>query len=121
MGYVAHDAVIVTTSDCRPGGLPDIDAFRASLPEEFQQLVIGPIPAVTNGYVSYAFLPDGSKSGWGTDMQGDDYRAGFAALFNQRYSDGTSSDAAVEVTFGGDHRSEHDTPDAVYIAGGEQG
>ncbi|MFG1846711.1 hypothetical protein [Micromonospora carbonacea] len=101
MGYIAHDAIIVTTSDCRPGGLPDIDAFRASLPPEFQPLVIGPVRSITNGYLSYVFLPDGSKEGWDTSDDGDDYRARFVALFDQRYEDGSTHDQWIGVRFGG--------------------
>lgn len=118
MGHIQHDAIIVTTSGNRPGGLPDIDAFRASLPEAFQPLVIGPIPAVSNGYVSYAFLPDGSKTGWGTDLEGDEHRASFTALFNQQYSDGSTHDDAVAVTFGQHHRDQHEQPSVEYVGGG---
>lgn len=101
MGYIAHDAVIVTTGDHRKGGLPDIDSFRESLPPEFQPLVIGPVKSAVNGYVSYVFLPDGSKEGWDTSDEGDEYRARFVALFNQRYEDGSTSDTWVAVRYGG--------------------
>ncbi|MFJ1539248.1 hypothetical protein ACIODS_11965 [Micromonospora chalcea] len=101
MGYIAHDAIIVTTGDHRPGGLPDIDAFRASLPPEFRHLVIGPVPSAVNGYVSYVFLPDGSKEGWKMSDDGDEYRAQFAALFSERYADGSTSDDWVAVRYGG--------------------
>lgn len=115
MGYVRHDAIIVTTSDCRPGGLPDIEAFRASLPEEFQRLVIGPIPSAMNLYHSYVFLPDGSKEFWPASDQGDLYRRQFAALFDHVYDDGSSHDDVVAVTFGHDHRSEFGVPAASYL------
>ncbi|MER7167254.1 hypothetical protein ABT336_14440 [Micromonospora sp. NPDC000207] len=103
MGYIAHDAIIVTTdADCRPGGLPDINAFRASLPPPFQPLVIGPVKSIVNDYVSYVFLPDGSKEGWDTSDEGDDCRARFVALFDQRYEeDGSTHDKWVGVRFGG--------------------
>ena len=117
MGRIVHDAIVVTTSDCRPDGLPDIDAFRASLPEDFRQLVVGPIPAPLNGYVSYAFLPDGSKEGWGASDEGDTYRAQFAALFSQSYSDGSTHDDAVAIRFGGDFRVEQTAPEATYTHG----
>ncbi|MGV9226348.1 hypothetical protein ACWDPF_27185 [Streptomyces albogriseolus] len=116
MGRFVHDAVIVTTVDYRPDGLPDIEAFRQSLPEHFRPLVVGPIPAPFNGYVSYAFLPDGSKEGWVPSSEADEYRAQFAALFNHRYSDGSTSDDAIAVQFGGDHRDEHPEPDAQYTS-----
>jgi hypothetical protein len=118
MGHIEHDAIVVTTSDNRPGGLPNIDAFRATLPEAFRPLVVGPVPSVTNGYVSYAFLPDGSKTGWGADTEGEEYREAFTALFNQQYEDGSTHDDAVALTFGNDHREQHGTPAAVYVGGG---
>lgn len=106
MGYIAHDAVIATTSDARPEPV-DIEAFRASLPEDFRPLVIGPVVAPLNGTVSYAWLPDGSKEGWADSDQADEYRERFVALFNHRYEDGSSHDNVVEVRFGEDYADEH--------------
>ncbi|WP_446458702.1 hypothetical protein [Streptomyces rochei] len=114
MGRIVHDAVIITTTDFRPGGLPDIEDFRQSLPEHFRPLVIGPIPAALNGYVSYAFLPDGSKEGWFASDDGDEYRARFAALFNHQYEDGSTHDEAVAIRFGNDHRDQNPEPEARY-------
>ncbi|MER5312736.1 hypothetical protein ABT034_33745 [Streptomyces sp. NPDC002773] len=114
MGYISHDAVIAVTHDCRPGGLPDIEAFRASLPEYLQPLVIGPIAAPLNGYVSYAFLPDGSKKGWDASNEAEQYRRRFSDLF-ETYADGTGSDDVAGVAFGGDHRSDHHHPIAYYV------
>ncbi|MFF8659525.1 hypothetical protein [Streptomyces huasconensis] len=116
MGYIAHDAVVVTTTDCRLNGLPDVDAFRQSLPEDFRQLVIGPIASPLNGFISFAFLPDGSKEGWGAS-EGDTYRAQFAALFSQQYSDGSTHDDTVAIRYGGDLRHEQPNPTATYTHG----
>ncbi|HEX5567414.1 MAG TPA: hypothetical protein VFY14_10910 [Streptomyces sp.] len=115
MGRIVHDAVIVTTTDFRPGGLPDIDAFRESLPEPFRPLVVGPIPAPLNGYVSYAFLPDGAKEGHAASNEGNDYRARFAALFDQSFTDGDGHEDIAAVQFGPDHRSRSHHPLAYYI------
>lgn len=117
MGYIAHDAIVVTTTDSRPDGQPDIDAFRESLPEDFRPLVVGPIPAPLNGFISYAFLPDGSKEGWGASDEGDTYRAQFAELFSQRYDDGSTHDDTVAIRFGGDLRYEQSAPTAIYTHG----
>lgn len=108
MGYTKHDAVIVTTGAWRKGGLPDVDAFRASMPEEFRPLVVGPIDAAVNGYVSYAFLPDGSKEYWSESDLGDTLRAQFVGLFAEL------GDHVVAVSFGGDYRSEFEKPAAWY-------
>lgn len=114
MGYIEHDLVIVTTSQYRPGGLPDVESFRSTLPEAYRPLLIGPIPAPLNGFITFAFLPDGSKSGWRAETEARNYRAEFVALFNQRYDDGSSCDDVVHLTYGEDHRAEHETPDARY-------
>ena len=91
MGYIKHDSVIVVISDILDTGqMPDVDAFRQSLPEEWRSLIVGPIQAVVNGYVTYAFLPDGSKEGWALSDRGDEYRDAFIELFNVGYSDGSS-------------------------------
>lgn len=108
MGYVAHDAVLVTTETYREGGLPDIDAFRAEMPEEFRRLVIGPVQTAVNGTVCYAFLPDGSKEGWPQSDEGDLWRGRFKALFRFAYDDGSSPDDVVEVRFGADFGCENE-------------
>ena len=102
MGHIEHEAIVVTTADYRPGGLPDIDAFRDGLPEELRRLVVGPVESAVNGYLSYVFLPDGSKLGWNTREQADAARERFKALFDQRYGDGSTCDDWIQVTFGGD-------------------
>lgn len=107
MGYIAHDAVLVVTGDYRPGGLPDIDAFRESMPENFRQLVIGPVQSAANGEILYAFLPDGSKEGWETSDEGEYWREEFRNLFTYRYEDGSSPDDVVSVRFGGDFAYRH--------------
>lgn len=94
MGYVKHDATLVTIHS--ESALPDIDKFRESLPAEWRPLVIGPIETLINGYVSYAFLPDGSYQGWDLSDEGDVYRQQFADLFSNYL------DAVVHVKFGGD-------------------
>ena len=98
MGTIIHDAVIVTAADYYPQ--PDIAAFRESLPDEWQRLVIGPVQSITNGYLTYAFLPDGSKEGWDTSDAGNEYRDQFAALFSFRYDDGSSPFDVVRVSYG---------------------
>jgi hypothetical protein len=100
MGYIAHDAVMVTASDY--ADMPDVEAFRQSLPEEWRPLVIGPIRSVINGYLNFAFLPDGSKEGWDTSDQGDEYRQRFADLFSAGHEDGSSPFNVVKVRYGGD-------------------
>jgi hypothetical protein len=112
---VSHDAIVVTTVEFRPGGLPDMDAFRASLPAAIRPLVVGPIPAPLNGYVSYAFLPNGGKDGRGTSNACTEYRARFAALFDQSFTNGEGVEDVVAVSFGPTHRGISNHPLACYI------
>jgi hypothetical protein len=107
MGYMAHDAVLVTINGyVRRGGgeitMPDVDAFRETLPVKWRPLVIGPVQSVTNDYWSCAFLPDGSKEGWRDSDLGDEYRRQFADLFSAGYEDGSSPFSVAMVRFGGD-------------------
>lgn len=111
MGYIAHDAVIVTVAgyvkdrQSEPQ-LPDVEAFRRSLPEEWRRLVVGPIRAVVNGDFTYFFAPDGSKEWWATSDEGDRYRQQFIDLFSWTYGDGSGPFDVVAVRFGGDFGSE---------------
>jgi hypothetical protein len=100
MGRMMHDAVVVVTHDGRPGGLPDMDAFRAGLRPEFRPLVVGPVVTRFNGCAMYAFLPDGSKEGWPPSDEGDRAREAFKDLFRHRYNDGSTGDEWTHVRFG---------------------
>jgi hypothetical protein len=78
MGYIRHNAIIVTAAGYAMEGsyvaaAPDVAAFRDSLPEQWRHLVIGPVKSVMNDYQSFAFLPDGSKEGWKDSDLGDEY------------------------------------------------
>jgi hypothetical protein len=106
VGYIAHDAVIVTTEDFRPGGLPDMEEFRASMPEHFRHLVIGPVETAVNGTKAYVFLPVGSKEGWADSALGDEWREKFKALFRLAHDNVSTPDDVVSIRFGGDFGSE---------------
>lgn len=111
MGYIAHDAVIVTVSGYVKDRtvdpvMPDIEGFRESMPAAFRHLLVGPIPTVTNGDFSYVLLPDGSKEGWRDSDTGDEWRLRFIALFSWSYEDGSTPFDTVAVRFGGDFGSE---------------
>jgi hypothetical protein len=106
MGYIKHDAVIVTIAGhvFGPGepSAPDVAAFVTSMPEHLRHLVVGPIPAVMNGYVTYVFAPDGSKEGWRDSDEADVWRERFVRLFDFTYDDGSSPFDVVAVSFGED-------------------
>ena len=109
MSYTRHNAVIVTAhgyvfrsqSDFPP---PDVEAFRQSLPEGWRPLVIGPARSAFEDYVSFVFLPDGSKEYWPESDDGDRYRQQFTDLFRFAYEDGSTpfDVLVIDVRFGGD-------------------
>ena len=112
MGYMAHHAVLVHIGGYASNGLADdIANFRNSLPPEWQPLVVGPVPTVVNGDFTAVFLPDGSKEGWSTSDEGDDYRRRFVELFASRYEDGSSPHDVALVRFGGDEPDLADVSD----------
>ena len=120
MGYVRHNAVIVTAAGYAMEGrydapAPDVDAFRRSLPEKWQHLVIGPVKSVINDYVTFAFLPDGSKEGWEDSDLGDEYRRQFTALFSFAFEDGSTpfNVLVVDARFGGDEPGAGYEPELV--------
>lgn len=106
MGYVRHDAVIVTVdgyvySPNPRVPVPDVEVFRDSLPDDWRRLVVGPVTSVANDYVTFAFLPDGSKEGFPDSELGDEYRQRFVDLFSFREEDGSTPFDVVTVNFGG--------------------
>jgi hypothetical protein len=116
MGYMRHDSVLVVVEDYildRPE-MPDVEAFKRTVPEPYRSLIVGPIPAAVNAYVTYAFLPDGSKEGWPESDDGDRYRDRFVELFDFGYSDGSSPFDVTRVRHGGDDehltKAEHVPP-----------
>lgn len=108
MGIVIHEAVIVTLADyvLEREFMPDVEQFRAAIPDEFRHLLVGPIPSVANGDVTYFFAPDGGKLGWGTEQEGSRLRREFADLFAWRAADGSSPFDVVVVRYGSDQEYE---------------
>lgn len=107
MGYMWHDAVLVVSNDMDDAFKAAFLLWREKLPVEWQRLVIGPVMTVTNGYMNYAFLPDGSKEGWETSEDGDRYRQEFFALLakHERWP----QTLAISARFGGDE------PDVIHV------
>lgn len=113
MGYYRHNAVIVVANsyifdkdfglrDAIP--IPDVEAFRESMPEHLRHLVIGPVPAPTNGYLTFIFCPDGGKEGWASSDQADEYQMKFIQMFAFAFEDGSSpyDILVMGARFGGD-------------------
>lgn len=100
MGYMKHEAVIVTMSQDLDGH-PDLAAFTSSMPPKYQQLIRGPFPGIVNNYVTWIFVPDGSKEHWEESDDSDLWRDRFIGLWpNDKVS-------MVHVTFGGDYGADY--------------
>lgn len=122
MGYMRHNAIIVTAAGYAMRGsgkdVPDVEAFRRSLPEQWQRLIIGPVESVVNDYQTFAFLPDGSNEGWDESDQGDEYRKQFLGLFSFAWEDGSTpfDVLIVDARFGGDEPGAEYEPELVVTA-----
>lgn len=97
MGYMKHDAIVVTSwSDTAI----DEAAERA---RHLRLDVLGPSMAATNGYRSMLVCPDGSKEGWTESEIHDGRRTEFIEWLNsQRYDDGSTSLHWVAVSYSAD-------------------
>lgn len=111
MGCMRHNAIVVVANGYVFSGgtrsgvpVPDVEAFRSSLPYGWQHLVVGPIASVVNDYVTFVFAADGSKEGWRDSDDGDRYRQQFLDMFRFAYEDGSSPFQVliVDARFGGD-------------------
>ena len=104
MGYIRHHAAIAVVPDYGEG----CDEARAAIIKLQQQMgadnnfpatpqcIFGPVMGI-NDYQSWAFLPDGSKEGWGVSDTADDYRKDFISA--ARLAEYAS---VVELIMGGD-------------------
>lgn len=85
MGTIIHRAVIaempVWPPERRGETMSKLERWRASLPEEWRALVVGPVKAIVNHFEWVLFLPDGSKEGWDISGEGDKRRAEFLEIF----------------------------------------
>jgi hypothetical protein len=97
MGYMKHNAILVTTWSGE-----HIEAAAAQAKELGLQ-VLGPSAKVVNAFRSLLVCPDGSKEGWQGSDEGDARRAGFREwLRSQTYDDDSSPIEWVEFSYGND-------------------
>ena len=97
MGYIAHHAIIITSGGDQTALGNDLrTAVTSDGSDDLTGLLIGPTPSVTNGYVSWVVVPDGSKEGWETSDAGDALRDRVVAVCRRHGVD------FAEVRFGGD-------------------
>lgn len=99
MGYIRHNAIIVTSWDDEK-----IELAHA-MAKTLGNVVTDIVGPTTNGYCTFTIVPDGSKEGWARSHEGDDARESFRVWLNkQRYEDGSTSLEWVEVAYGNDDR-----------------
>lgn len=97
MGYIAHNAIVVTSWNEDAIGKAHIKAI------ELGCHVSNIVDSKMNGYASFLIAPDGSKEGWGDSDKGDARREAWKAWTHElAYEDGSSSLHWVEVRFGSD-------------------
>lgn len=97
MGYMRHNAIIVTSW----GDKAITEAAKHA--KELGLQVLGPSDEAVNSYRSLLICPDGSKEGWPESEQGERRRAAFRGWLNaQRYEDGSTSLEWVESVYGSD-------------------
>jgi hypothetical protein len=97
MGYMAHNAIIVTS--WQEKGTEAAHGLAVGI---FPKDQVSPLSdTVTNGYRTFAIFPDGSKEGWEDSNEGDKNRDAFMAALDKFWEKGLWVDV-VEVRFGGD-------------------
>ena len=100
MGYIRHNAIVVTSWKREAVEAAVAEARRIGLE------VIGPSAEVINGYSSALICPDGSKEGWWDSSEGDEKRAMFREWTETlRHEDGSSPLEWCEVAYGNDDRN----------------
>ena len=82
MGYIKHEALVIVAWGYKHPGSFRISAFRDDMPEEYRQYLVGPFDTI-NGYETWCFLPDGSKEGWDTSNEVQEWRKKLAALCDE--------------------------------------
>ena len=100
MGYIRHNAIVVTTWDEKRMGAAVDKAHEIGLS------FIGPSADVVNGYRTMMVIPDGSKEGWDESEYGDTRRQAFRDwLDTYIHGDGSSPFEWVEIAYGHDDHS----------------
>ena len=97
MGYIRHDAIVVTSSK-------DEAIEEAAAKARDQGLeVLGPSARATNGIRTLLVCPDGNNEGWAESDAFDAKRARFLEYLNGvRYEDNSSCLSWVALAYGSD-------------------
>ena len=101
MGDIRHRAMVVTSWDRER-----LTAAHTKAAEFLGHLVSPVIESTSNGYVSFFTAPDGSNLGWVESDFAETSRVAFMTwLDTQRYDDGSSPFAWVEVQYGDEEQN----------------
>lgn len=73
MGIIHHSALLITASDYGTVVSTLDEWLDANTPEEFKDLIVK-VGSAANGYVTYMVAPSGSKLGWDTADEHDEFR-----------------------------------------------
>ncbi len=94
MGYIKHNAIIVTSWD----GDKIAEAHKKA--REIFEWVSEISPSAINGYRSFFVPPDGSKEGWPESFNGDNDRKEFIKWCKStEYADGSTPLSVIDVEF----------------------
>lgn len=100
MGYMRHDAIVVTSWSAQW----ILDAYNQAIDLGLQ--VLGPSEEVTNDYRSILICPDGSKEGWPESDTYNQLRLQYIDWLNSvKFSDGSSTLSWVAVSFNNDYHA----------------
>lgn len=103
MGYMRHDAIIVTQWD-----LATLKKLRDKA-IELGLVVTDIVKSPRNSYATFVVVPDGSKEGWDFsdefDKKREEYKNWLIAVYDDMYPDW------IHVNYGGDE------PDCAHIVG----
>lgn len=95
MGYIAHNAIIVTGYDPKR-----VEAARQKAAEVFDARQVSSIvTGVVNSYDSFLVGPDGSKEGWSDSNEGDERRNTFLTWLRAEWKAGNYLEW-VELRYG---------------------
>lgn len=103
MGYIKHDAVIVTGYH-----LEKLHSLAKTIFQDTPAFVTDISPEAVNGWTTFAIFPDGSKEGWPDSQDADTARQFFISRLEKHNQACHESDDGgypadyVQVRFGGD-------------------
>lgn len=101
MGYIRHNAIIVTGAGFAEGELQLIHTKAKSL---LGSLVSEIIESECNGYFSFFIAPDGSKESFNTSDNFDDKRKEICDFIDGfAYDDGSNPINFVDIAYGEDY------------------